>query len=92
LGSISVRSNEIGVTIVVIVSSIDGISEYKTTDGRFLIGLECPVSVPLVDQSACAASGNYVRDPVAVDIGEMRIRRDVGKIRHSRLEGAVAFS
>ena len=91
-GSVGIRSDQVCVAVVVVVSGIDGIGKCKATDAWLLVGLECAVAVSLIDQSAGAASGNNVRDSVTVDIGKMRIGWDVGGISDRRLKGAVTVS
>ena len=91
-GSVGIRSDQVGVAVVVVVSGIDSIGECKATDAWLLVGLECTVTVPLIDQSAGAAPGNNVRDSITVDIGKMRIGWNVGDISNRRLEGAITVS
>src|SRR5271163_4842792 len=88
-GGVGVRSDQVSVAFVVVVSGIDRIGECKATDAWLLVGLECTVAVSNINQSASAAPGNNVRDSITVDIGKMRIRWDVGGISHGCLEGTI---
>src|SRR6202000_542212 len=89
---ICVSAYEVSVSIVVVVTGINGVGEQKAADGWLLIGLERAIALSLVDQSARASSGDDVGDSVTIDIGKVGIRRDISDIRHRRLEGSVPLT
>ena len=76
--AIGVGADEVGVAIVVVVSGVDGVGEGEVADGRLGIGLEGAVAIAEIDERAVAAAGDDVGFAVAVDVGEVRIGRDVG--------------
>src|SRR5882724_11756757 len=96
---LSIRSNQISIAVVIEVSGIDGIGKIKATYDRLRtrqrperVSHKCAVADPLIDQGAGASPGDNIRDSVAVDIGKMRIGRNIGQVGHGCLKGAITFS